>query len=326
MNRVNLINAVLLAAAVCVSLALTGTVTISAPAAGAPSPEAAQADLVNDANGTPVPAQPYVRIVSTSTIADQVLLELIEPSRVLAVSGHTLESGREPWRYEGKIGVRRAQDIEKIIGLRPDIVFVNSFVDARHVQRMKEAGLTLFDLGPMKGLSTLLPNIEQIAHVLTVPERGRRLRARFLRELEAIAAGQPESERRRALYVGIHGDRLYGGTDGTSFHDVLVAAGLVDVATEAGYEGWPAFTHEDLLSLDAPWIITNAGQEQALCRHPGLQALTACASGQVRGVDTKLLTDPGLAMVEAAAAVRDAIYAPPALSTAPSKTEPSAQQ
>ncbi len=310
MNRVNLVNALLLATSVCISVSLTGLVTVWAPSTRAPATEPTAAGLVKDANGTRIPAHPYARIASTSIIADQVLLELIEPSRILAVSGHTLENGREPWRYEGKIGVRRAQDIEKIIGLRPDIVFINSFVDTRHVQRMKEAGLKLFDLGPMKGLSTLLPNIDQIASVLDVPERGRSLQSQFLRQLEAVAAGQPEGERRRALYVGIHGDRLYGGTEGTSFHDVLVAAGLLDVAAEAGYEGWPAFTHEELLSLDAPWIITNAGQERAFCRHPGLQALKACASGQVRGVDSQLLTDPGLAMVEAAAAIRDAVYAP----------------
>ena len=320
MSRVNLANGLLLAAAVLGSVALTAAVTVWSPSAAKLMPEATDGALVKDATGTRVPSRPYARIVSTSTIADEVLLELIEPSRLLAVSGHTLRSGREPWRFAGKIGVQRARDIETIIGLRPDLVFINNFVDARHVQRMKEAGLNVFDLGPMKGLQTLLPNIEQVASVLGVPERGRKLRAKLLRELDAVSSQLPEGSRRRALYVGIHGDRLYGGTRGTSFHDVLIAAGLVDVASEAGYQGWPAFSNEELLSLDAPWIITNAGHELAFCDHPGLQALQACQAGQVRGVDTALLTSPGLAMVEAAEAVRDAVYAPTQLGKASSGT------
>ena len=314
MNRVHVGNALLLLGALLSSFLLTGTVTLCAPSARLLQEDTeaglTKAATVKDASGRRVPARPYARIVSTSTIADEVLLELIQPERLLAVSGHTLAHAREPWRYEGKIGVQRAKDIETIIGLRPDIVFINNFVDVRHVERMREAGLNVFDLGSMEGLRTLLPNIDQIATVLSVRERGQRLRERLMRQLEAVAVGLPQSERRRALYVGIHGDRLYGGTEGTSFHDVLEAAGLVDVAAEAGYEGWPAYTNEELLALDAPWIITNDGREHALCEHPGLQALRACRLGQVRGIDTKLMTNPGLAMVEAAEAVHEAVYAP----------------
>jgi ABC-type hemin transport system substrate-binding protein len=89
---------------------------------------------------------------------------------------------------------------------------------------------------------------------------------------------------------------------------VIVAGGVIDVAAEAGFHSWPAFTNEQLLSLDPPWIITNPGTEEALCRHPGLESLEACKRDQVRSIETDLLTDPGLGMVEAARAVRTAIY------------------
>jgi iron complex transport system substrate-binding protein len=160
----------------------------------------------------------------------------------------------------------------------------------------------------MRGLETLLPNIEQLAEVLDVPERGRQLADQLVWDLARISEDILESDRQRGLYVGKHGDRLYGGTAGTSFYDVLTAGGLIDVAAEAGFDGWPAYTNEQLLSLDPPWIITNPETKRTLCQHPGFQSLTACQARQVRSVETRLLTDPGLGIVEAANAVRAEVY------------------
>jgi iron complex transport system substrate-binding protein len=302
MRDANRLNTALLLAAVAAGFVLTTLVQNRVS-----SEEIAGIASVTDATGTKVAVREYVRIVSTSTIADEVLIEIIDPARLLAVSGHTLRT-HESQQYTDKIGVERARDIETIIELRPDIVFINNFVDRRHVERLKDAGLNVFDLGAMRGLQTLPDNIRQVATVVGAPERGNRLAERLLTELGAVSADIPETQRRRGLYVGIHGDRLYGGTKGTSFHDVLVAGGVVDVAAEAGFSGWPAFTNEQLLNLNPPWVITNPDTEEALCRHPGLQSLQACKRGQVRSVEPDLLTNPGLGMVGAARAVRAAIY------------------
>jgi iron complex transport system substrate-binding protein len=303
MNRVNRVNGALLVAATVTAAALTGAVSRRAPLE---DPNDARG-TIEDATGERIAVRNYARIVSTSTIADQVLIEIIEPDRLLAVSGHTLRT-QGSRAYADKIGVEHARDIETIIELRPDIVFINNFIDRRQVERLKDAGLNVFDMGEMRGLETLLPNIRQLAAVLDVPERGQELAAELVRNLEAVSEDIADEDRRRGLYVGIHGDRLYGGTTGTSFHEVLVAGGLVDMAAEAGFHGWPAFTNEQLLSLDPPWIITNPGTERSLCRHPGFQALSACRAGQVRSIETHLLTDPGLGILQAAEAVHAAVY------------------
>ena len=308
MSGMNTVNALGLAAAITASAMLTGLLGMRAPEVGTVELDPEGRAFVQDATGTWVPVHPYARIVSASTIADQVLVRLIEQSRVLAVSNHTLRHGDEPWRYEGKLGVGTANDIETILQLRPDIVFVNGFADVRHLQRLEEAGVTVFNLGEMRGLDTLRVNIEQIATTLGVPDRGEALARDFERRLAAVGAGVPPGARQRALYVGLHGDRLYGGTAETSFHDVMTAAGLIDMAAEAGYTGWPAYTSEELLALDPPWIITSDRTERAFCRHPGFMALSACKERQVRGIATDLLTDPGLGMLRAAEAVHDAVY------------------
>jgi iron complex transport system substrate-binding protein len=302
MRDANRLNTALLLTAVVSGFALTALVGGRVSSALAPG-----ISTLTDATGAEVAVREYSRIVSASIIADQVLVEIVDPARLLAVSAHTLRT-RKSSAYADKIGVERAQDIETIIELRPDIVFINSFVDRRHVERLKDARLNVFDMGEMRGLETLPANIRRVAAVVGVPERGERLAKALLEDLAAISKDIDDADRKRGLYVGIHGDRLYGGTVGSSFHDVVVAGGVIDVAAEAGFRSWPDFTNEQLLSLDPPWVITNPGTEEALCRHPGLQSLRACKLGQVRSVDTDLLTDPGLGMVEAARAVRAAVY------------------
>ncbi|MEM7136448.1 MAG: ABC transporter substrate-binding protein [Myxococcota bacterium] len=303
-----MLNTALLFTAIATSAWLTWTFASGADEMSTEEAASGQESFTIDADRVKVPVGPYTRIVSVSTIADQVLIRLIEPSRILGVSRHSLEGPDDPWRYEGKAGIGRAEDLEAIIALEPDLVFINGFVDVRHVQRMKEAGLTVFNLGEMRGVETFLPNIIEVASVLGVPERGEVMAQEFARRLSSVAADVPKDARQRALYVGIHGDRLYGGTAGTSFHDVLEAAGLIDVAAEAGLRDWPAYSSEQLLSLDPPWIITNDKSETVLCRHPGFTELSACQNDRVRGIDTDLLTDPGLGILRAAEAAHDAVY------------------
>ncbi|MGB7477701.1 MAG: hypothetical protein WBM26_15895, partial [Polyangiales bacterium] len=76
MKRVNVINGALLLIAVLASAGVTAAIskrTLQEQHSGVGTTE--------DANGEHIPVRDYTRIVSTSTIADQVLIEIIEPVR-----------------------------------------------------------------------------------------------------------------------------------------------------------------------------------------------------------------------------------------------------
>jgi len=262
---------------------------------------------VLDASGRFVPIRPYTRVVSGSTVTDGMLLELCEPWRVLRFTNHSVEESPFRHRFGGKGTHDPLSDLETLVALKPDLVLVHNFGSAERVARLREAGLAVFDFGEMRGITTLLPNLRTLGALVGRAERGAELAARFERRLRAVAWDVPEADRPGAVYVSVYGDKLYGGTDGTSYHDVLGSAGLRDVAAER-YDDWPDYTAEELLTLDPEFIVTHDGMQRLVCAHPGLDRLRACRGGTVIGIDGALIGNPGLDMLEAAEALFEAVH------------------
>ncbi len=287
------LNAGALVAALGLGAGLAGLEPSPASSSPTPTPGAALAD----ATGQRVAIRAYERIVSASTIADQVLVEILPRRRLLAVTAHTHRNSPTPWRYEGLGALEAADDVEAILRLRPDLVVVSNVMESRRVARLREAGATVFDLGPMEGLASLLEDVRALSTLVAVPERGEALAGRLTRRYRNIADGHFVGA---GIYLGVVGGQLYGGAAGTNYHDVLAGAGLRDLAADRGLRGWPVLTSEEVLALDPPWVVTNAGQERALCGRPGLEALAACRGGRVVGIDERYLGDPGFGLVEAA--------------------------
>jgi iron complex transport system substrate-binding protein len=264
---------------------------------------------VVDAGGVRVLAAAYRRIASCSLVADGVLAELVGPDRLVAVSQPFAAShGHLAWVATKAQVPPDARGVETLIDLRPDLVVVSNYAgDLGHLRRLREAGLAVFDLGPMLGVDTLVRNVQDLGAVVADGRAGRVLANRFLLELAEVAQAVPMADRRRGCFVNLYGDQLYGGTVGSSFHDVLTAAGLVDVAAPFIAargdlaRGWPQYRTEDLLLLDPEVIVTTTGKRALLARLPGLAGLRALRDpvGVVE-LDEELIHDPGLRMLEAA--------------------------
>ncbi len=185
-------------AAVLAALVLGGV--LSAGGAALESrPSASEGERsIADVSGHEVAVRRYARIASASTIADQVLAEIAEPSRVVAIAAHTRRIARTPWRYEGKAEVPRLDDREELLALDPDLVLASGFADPGQVARLRRAGLTVFDLGPMHGVESLLEDIRTLGALIDEPERGEGFAVQFGRRLRhLVAVGAPPAKRWR---------------------------------------------------------------------------------------------------------------------------------
>jgi iron complex transport system substrate-binding protein len=273
----------------------------------APSPLPGGGIGLVDATGALIPLAPRHRIASGSLLADPLLLALAAPTDVVAFSARA-PLARDGHRYAGKPSLDPTRRVEHLLELQPDLVLVNSLGEHALIEQLRSLGVLVFDLGPMWGVATFLRNVAQIGWLVGRPEAARELGERFSERLEAIARAVPESQRRAGLYLGVHGNDLFGGTRGSSFHDVLTYAGLVDVAAR-DYQGWPSYDPETLLTLDPELVVTQTGMRAALCGRAELGRLRACgARGDVIEIEGQLLNDAGLGMLDAAELVHQAAY------------------
>ena len=317
-SRIAAINAAGIAGALAVALVAASYGASSTPvgqvSALAPVETVALTDGrrgLRDATGEIVELRPYRRILAASTVADRLLRELAEPDRVAGVTAYG--RAESPWAYQqsDKPTLTGVDNIEAVVALAPDLVVLNSFGAIDKVARLRERGISVFDLGEMRGAAMLVRDIHLVAMLLGHPERGQRLATSWQRRLDAVAAALGNRTRKRAVYVATYGGKLFGGTRGSSYGDLLVAAGLVDAAAAAGYQGWPQHATEQLLVLDPDLIVTKPGMPAELCRIAGLDRLRVCIRpGGFAEVEAAVLDDPGLPMLDAAEAIFAAAYSP----------------
>jgi iron complex transport system substrate-binding protein len=269
---------------------------------------------VVDAGGFRLDIRPFRRIASGSAVADRLLLDLAEPDRVIALTQFGALHSPVRHLFVGRPLIRDLDDTESLLALKADLLLVNNYGDRARVARLRESGLAVFDLGEMRGLATLLPNIRDVAALLGDPARGAAYERALLQRLARVAAPLGAAPRRRAIYASIYGDRIYGGTVGTNYHDILTFGGLQDIAAPR-FANWPQYGAEDLLTIDPELFVTKPGMRRLLCAQPGLDRLKACRAdiqgGEHDGfveIPGAILDDPGPTMLEAAEAIFAAAY------------------
>jgi len=268
--------------------------------------------VLRDAGGFAVPLVPYERIASQTLIADRVLSDLCEPNRIVAFTQHGATESVIAHRLAGKAQLAARAPVEKVLELKPDLLLVNNLVDPGYVGQLRAQGVRVFDLGHMRGLDTLIPNILAIGHLIGEPERAALYARHFEERLSRVAATRAGKPRPTAMYISIYGDRMYGGAGRTSYHEVLVHAGLRDVAAEAGLDGWPELTNERILALDPEVILTQQNMGAVICRHAGLAGIKPCSGrGKIVELPWQFLEDPGPSMLDTTEMLYDALWREP---------------
>jgi iron complex transport system substrate-binding protein len=300
MKRVTLANACALAAAIALTIHLGRGHGRAGRATGSAS--------IVDATFHAVPLRRYTRIVSTNLVTDRLLLDLAEPDRILAFSRAAAERPQDGYRYAGKPIVDGFGPVEALIALRPDLVLTNSFGTPGRSAKLRSAGIEVFDLGELRGVSSLVSAAKTLGELLGQPERGQNFARSFVQRMNSVASGLAGRPRKTAIFLSMIGNQVQGGTTGTALHDVLTAGGLLDVAA-ARYRDWPAYSAEQLLDLAPDLIVTKQGMSAAVCAFPGADRLAPCHEpDRIIELPAELLDEPGPALLEAAEAIYRRVY------------------
>ena len=180
-------------------------------------------------------------------------------------------------------------------------MIVSNFTSENLLQQIRTSGIDILDLGLMLGTHTTLQNIKKLSMSLNQIQRGNRLYAQFNRHIYALKQANKEIPRRPGVYVVVYGNQIYGGTQGTSYHELLYLGGVEDIAPKYGYNNWPTYTQESLLKMNPPLIVTRPNMRKILCKGKLENYLDACLSKNgIVELKTDYHDDPGLGLVDAA--------------------------
>ena len=295
---------------------LRGVISTERPLAAGLAVTGLAADYVVDAAGQRVAIGDYRRIASCSSIADAVLPDLVASERLVAVTRWFVTDNPDAARVAHLPRLSGPEEVEKLVALHPDLVIVSNFSgDDSPLARLREQGLAVFDLGHMSGRATFEKNLRDLAQLLGQAGRGERLARAFQRRLDQVSIHVPQAQRKRAMYLNLYDTQLSGGTVGSSYHDVLTAAGLIDVAARRGTSGiakeqaYPRYRIEDVLAMNPDILVTVRGKGKAICEVPGLQTIAPCRSSLgIIELDEQRLNDPGPGMLATAEEICDRVY------------------
>jgi len=264
-------------------------------------PVSAQGDwprTLTDGLGTEVtiPALPQ-HIASATVSSDEVLLSLVDPSRILAVT----QLSRDPAISNVAVAANAipnvivaAADTEAIIAMQPDLVFVASFTDPNVIQQLRDAGLTVFATGYPIGFDQVKDNIRLIGQAVGAEDQAEALVQQMDDTIAQVSGAVVRDNAPRVLYLTP--GNYTSGVDST-ISQLISAAGGIDVAAAAGIDQTAPISDEFIIEqnpdviLLSGWTPYDPTFVDTFMHNPAFADLTAIKNGAVYiGDDAHLST------------------------------------
>lgn len=212
------------------------------------------------------PVFPPQRIVSLSLAADEMLLALIPPERIAALT-YLVDDPR----FSNVVGEARRiphrarSDAEQVIALQPDLVIVSAFTSAAVKALLRAAGVPLLEVAQGTSLGEIARNILAVGQATGTMEAARALVAEMEHRIGEVRQRVAHAPRPRVLYYAAG---AFTAGSGTTMDEIITSAGGDNVAAAAGIHGWKQIAHETLIVLN-PAVILVSGDSSA----PGLREL-----------------------------------------------------
>ena len=216
------------------------------------------------------------RIVSLSLCTDQVLLMLVEPERIQALS-HLANNPAYSFMHEKAQGHSFHHGFaEEIIPLNPDLIIGSIYGKGNTNAMLNSLGYQVEKMRAPTTLAEIERFTREIANLVGEPERGEMVIASMyekINEAKSLVKDKPKSI---AISYGPNG---FTAGEKTMKNTILEAAGLENLASILGIEYYGNLSVEQLLAANPDSIIVDESIEnqnslaQNYVNHPVLKHL-----------------------------------------------------
>ncbi len=237
------------------------------------------------------------RIVSLTLGTDEILLSLVDPLRIVAITQYASDPGISNVSDLASVIPTQIKhpSVEVIVALQPDLILAASYTTHDLVQQLNDLGLPVLTLTIFSSIEGIEKNIRTIGRRLGEPKQAEALIIEMKARLKSVSDRISEIENR----PGLLSYSLEGWTSGkeTTFDEIVTLAGGRNLAAEAGIVKSPKISLEAVLEWNPDILILNAWQPEdsntnnkKLLAHPALQTVSAVKTGKVYSVPGKYLT------------------------------------
>jgi iron complex transport system substrate-binding protein len=188
-------------------------------------------------------------IVSTNPCADAMLVELVPPERIAAISHYSkdpMSSSISPEvaaRFRGTRG-----SAEEVVAMRPDLVIASSFTGPATRGAYARAGLKTLYLDSPTTVEASKAQVTELAAALGAAPQGRAMNARIDRAV--VAAARSDAPVPAIVWIG--GNMASGG--GNLLNQLLRLAGFEDRAAHYGLQ-FTGYLPIENIAIDPPRVM-----------------------------------------------------------------------
>lgn len=255
---------------------------------------------------------PVERYVSLSPSTTEILFALGLKDKIVAVTSFC--NYPEEAKKIARIGTFSEPNIEKIISLKPSIVFSTGLEQAPAVARLKKSGLQVVVSDP-QNIAELLESIMQIGKATGREEAAEELKENMLRRLEAVKAktARIPPDKRVSVFVEIWHDPIMTAGPGSFVDELINLAGARNIANDAP-RAYSRFSSEVIIERNPDVIIVGYMDKvnesaQLIKNRMGWQDIAAVKNNRiVRDINPDLIFRPGPRLVEGLERIYQSLY------------------
>lgn len=214
--------------------------------------------VVDDLNNKVVISSRPERIVSVTLMTDEILLSLVDKSRLVGVT--SLSADPKISNIAAAvidIPNKLTLNVETIISLYPDLVFLANWSDAGKVKQLRDAGLKVLQFKSHTKVSEIEAMILTIAKAVGETDKGENLvnwMNAKLNEVKTKVSLIPENKKLTVMDYGTWGSSF---GKGSSWDEVIKLAGLKNAVGEFKSDQWGnvPISKEKLVEIDPDILI-----------------------------------------------------------------------
>jgi iron complex transport system substrate-binding protein len=200
-----------------------------------------------------------VRIASVTLMTDEILLDLVDEERLLAVT--TTSMGPDVSNVADRVDEipnRVILNVEVLIDLEPDLIFLASWSKPESVLQLRDAGIPVYLLDSPVTIEAVKDTVRAVAAVVGEEERGEEIvlwMEGVLADVEKRLSGQSQIERLTVMDYNMTYGNSFGR--GSSWDDIVNYAGLINATAKLEADSWGTvpISQEILLELNPDILV-----------------------------------------------------------------------